>query len=259
MHLEADVALVSGPPLRQYRRMTQLTALVTGSSRGIGAAIAQGLRARGVRVIGHATRAADAETIAADLTDPTAPAALWDEALARSAHGRIDLLVNNAGQFVANPISLSDIEWLDNWEDALRINLTAAAALSRYAVKHWLAQERAGRIVHIASRAAHRGDSPDHWHYAAAKGGMIAMHKTIARHYASKGVMSYAICPGFTDTAMAGDYLASRGGAGLLADIPLGRVATPEEIASMAVYCGLDAPESMTGAVLDANGASYVR
>ena len=259
MHLEADVALVSGPLLRQYRCMTQLTALVTGSSRGIGAAIAQGLRARGVQVIGHASRAHDADTIAADLTDPTAPAALWDEALARSAHGRIDLLVNNAGQFVANPISLSDIEWLDNWEDALRINLTAAAALSRYAVKHWLAGERAGRIVHIASRAAHRGDSPDHWHYAAAKGGMIAMHKTIARHYAKDGVMSYAICPGFTDTAMADDYLASRGGAGLLADIPLGRVATPDEIASMAVYCGLDAPESMTGAVLDANGASYVR
>ena len=88
---------------------------------------------------------------------------------------------------------------------------------------------------------------------------MIAMPKTIARHYAIKGIMSYAICPGFTDTSMADDYLASRGGAGLLADIPLGRVATPDEIATMAVFCALDAPESMTGAVLDANGASYVR
>lgn len=238
--------------------MTQLTALVTGSSRGIGGAIAQGLRTRGVQVIGHATRAVDASTIAADLTDPTAPAAIWDEALER-AGGRIDILVNNAGQFVANPINLSDIEWLDNWEDALRINLTASAELSRYAVKHWLADARGGRVVHIASRAAYRGDSPDHWHYAAAKGGMIAMHKTIARHYANKGVMSYAICPGFTDTAMADDYLASRGGPALLADIPLGRVARPEEIASIAVFCALDAPESMTGAVLDANGASYVR
>jgi len=237
---------------------TPLTALVTGSSRGIGAAIAQALRARGVQVIGHATRAVDPSTIAADLTDPTAPSAIWDEALDR-AGGRIDLLVNNAGQFAANPIALSDIEWLDNWEDALRINLTAAAELSRFAVRHWLADARGGRIVHIASRAAYRGDSPDHWHYAAAKGGMIAMHKTIARQYAIKGIMSYAICPGFTDTAMAGDYLASRGGPGLLADIPLGRVATPDEIAAMAVFCALDAPESMTGAVLDANGASYVR
>lgn len=239
--------------------MTQLTALVTGSSRGIGAAIAAALRARGVRVIGHATTAIDPETIAANLTDPIAPSAIWDEALARSSLGRINLLVNNAGQFSANPISLSDIQWLDNWEDTLRINLTAAAELSRYAVKHWQAQQHGGRIVHIASRAAYRGDSPEHWHYAAAKAGMIGLHKTIARHYAAEGIMSYAICPGFTDTAMAGDYLASRGGAGLLADIPLGRVATPDEIAAMAVFCALDAPESMTGAVLDANGASYVR
>ena len=238
--------------------MTQPVALVTGTSRGIGAATAAALRARGVTVIGHATRAVDADTIPADLADPTAPAKLWEEAL-RRAGGRIDLLVNNAGLFQPNPIALSDIAWLDNWEDTLRINLTAAAELSRFAVRHWLERESGGRIVHIASRAAYRGDSPDHWHYAAAKGGMIAMHKTIARQYAAKGIMSYAICPGFTDTAMAGDYLASRGGAGLLADIPLGRVAAPEEIATMATFCALDAPESMTGAVLDANGASYVR
>ncbi|MFM5948856.1 MAG: SDR family NAD(P)-dependent oxidoreductase [Novosphingobium sp.] len=239
--------------------MTQLTALVTGSSRGIGAAIAAAMRKRGVRVIGHASKAHDADTIGADLADPTAPAQIWQEALDRSPTGRIDVLVNNAGLFAANPITLSDIQWLDNWEDSLRINLTAAAELSRYAVRHWLAGARGGRVVHIASRAAYRGDSPDHWHYAAAKGGMIAMHKTIARQYANLGIMSYAICPGFTDTAMAGDYLASRGGPGLLADIPLGRVATPEEIAAIAAFCALDAPESMTGAVLDANGASYVR
>ena len=238
--------------------MTQTTALVTGSSRGIGAAIAAQLRQRGVRVIGHASREVDAATIGADLADPTAPARIWEQALAR-ADGQIDLLINNAGLFATNPLVLSDIEWLDNWEDTLRINLTAAAELSRFAVKHWLERAGRGRIVHIASRAGYRGDSPDHWHYAAAKGGMIAMHKTIARQYAAKGVMSYAICPGFTDTAMAGDYLASRGGPGLLADIPLGRVATPDEIAAIATFCALDAPESMTGAVLDANGASYVR
>ena len=238
--------------------MSHQTALVTGSTRGIGAAIANGLRARGVIVIGHGSRTADADTIAADLADPVAAAALWDAALERS-DGRIDILVNNAGLFAANPIDASDIQWLDKWEEVLRINLTAAAELSRYAVKHWLARGTGGRIIHIASRAGHRGDSPDHWHYAAAKGGMLAMHKTIARHYAVHGILSYAIAPGFTDTAMAGDYLASRGGAALLADIPLGRVATPDEIASIAIFCALDAPPSMTGATLDANGASYVR
>jgi NAD(P)-dependent dehydrogenase (short-subunit alcohol dehydrogenase family) len=243
--------------------MDKPTILLTGSSRGIGAAISDALKMRGARVIGHATRAADADTIAADFSEYGAPQTLWQEAL-ELAGGRIDVLVNNAGLFAANPLDTSDIAWLDGWEDTMRINLTAAAQLSRYAVRHW--QEREvpesgirGRIVHVASRAGHRGDSPEHWHYAAAKGGMLALHKTIARAYAAEGILSFAIAPGFVDTAMAGDYLASRGGTGLLADIPLGRVATPVEIARIATFCALDAPPSMTGTTIDANGASYVR
>ena len=221
-------------------------------------AIADALRARGATVIGHATYAWDDGTIVADLLEPMAPQRLWDAALER-AGGTIDGIVNNAGIFAGNPLESSDIAWLDGWEDTLRINLTAAAQLSRFAVRHWLERETEGRLVHIASRAGHRGDSPDHWHYAASKAGMLALHKTIARGYAASGILSFAIAPGFTDTAMAEDYLASRGGPGLLADIPLGRVATPGEIAVMAAFCALDAPPSMTGAVLDANGASYVR
>jgi NAD(P)-dependent dehydrogenase (short-subunit alcohol dehydrogenase family) len=232
--------------------------LLTGSSRGIGAAARDALQDRGAVVIGQATSATDENTLAADFTQPAAPQMLWEEALDRSG-GQIDVLINNAGFFDANPIGASDIEWLDKWEETLRINLTAAAQLSRFAVRHWQDTGRKGRIVHVASRAGYRGDSPQHWHYAAAKGGMIAMHKTIARGYAGAGIISFAVTPGFTDTAMAGDYLASRGGADLLRDIPLGRVATPEEIASIITYCALDAPESMTGAVIDANGASYVR
>ncbi|HSG55062.1 MAG TPA: SDR family oxidoreductase [Paracoccaceae bacterium] len=232
--------------------------LVTGSSRGIGAAIAAQLRARGARVIGHATTATDPHTIPADFAEPVAPQMLWGEALDR-LDGRIDALVNNAGLFTPNPLDGSDIAWLDGWEDTIRINLTAAAQLSRFAVRHWQERGSGGRLVHIASRAGHRGDSPAHWHYAAAKAGMLAMHKTIARAYAADGVLSFAVAPGFTDTDMAGDYLASRGGAGLLADIPLGRVATPEEVATIAVFCAMDAPASMTGTTIDANGASYVR
>ena len=232
-------------------------ALVTGSTRGIGAAIATALELRGVTVIGHGSRGGDG-VIGADLAEPTAPQALWEEALERGG-GRIDVLVNNAGLFSANPIDSSDIAWLDAWEDTQRINLTSAAQLCRFAVRKWLEDRSTGRIVNIASRAAHRGDSPDHWHYAAAKAGMVAMTKTIARAYAAKGVVAYAVCPGFTDTSMADDYLATRGGPGLVADIPLGRVATPDEIATIAAFCALDAPPSMTGAVLDANGASYVR
>jgi NAD(P)-dependent dehydrogenase (short-subunit alcohol dehydrogenase family) len=237
--------------------MDRTAILVTGSTRGIGAALADALAARGASVVRHGRSAAPG-VIGADLGEPATAERLWDQALA-AAGGSLDVLVNNAGLFLPNPLDVSDIAWLDGWEETLRINLTAAAQLSRLAVRHWQTRGVPGRVVHIASRAAYRGDSPAHWHYAAAKGGMIAMHKTIARAYAAQGILSFAVTPGFTDTGMAGDYLTSRGGAGLLADIPLGRVASPEEIATIGVFCALDAPPSMTGAVIDANGASYVR
>ncbi len=227
--------------------------LLTGGSRGIGAAIADTLRAD------HALAVqSTGGDLAADFDDPTAPADLWVRALDLLG-GRIDVLINNAGIFEPNPIDLCDAEWVGGWERTLRINLTAAAELSRLAVRHWQERGIPGRIVNIASRAAHRGDSPAHWHYAAAKGGMVAMTKTIARAYAKDRILAFAICPGFTMTGMAEEYLESRGGDKLLADIPLGRVAMPEEVAVIAAFCATQAPESMTGAVLDVNGASYVR
>ena len=232
--------------------------LLTGSSRGIGAATYEALITRGCAVIGHQTRPGAPEAIPADFRDPLAAQRLWDTAVDQ-AGGEVDVLINNAGLFEPNRIDRSDLEWLDAWEDTLRINLTAAAQLSRLAIRHWQQRGVGGRIVHVASRAAYRGDSPAHWHYAAAKGGMVAMHKTIARGFAQEGILSFAVTPGFTDTAMAGDYLETRGGPGLLADIPLGRVAEPDEIAKVIAFCALDAPPSMTGAVIDANGASFVR
>ncbi|QJU59391.1 SDR family oxidoreductase [Sphingomonas sp. AP4-R1] len=230
--------------------------LVTGSSRGIGAAIVEAL-APSARVIGHGTRAGS-DRISADLSQPGAAGALWAEALDR-LDGRIDILVNNAGIFEATPLDLPDADWLSGWERTMQINLTASAELCRLAVRHFQERAAGGRIVNVASRAAYRGDSPAHWHYAASKGGMVAMTKTIARAYAGAGILAFAVCPGFTMTGMADDYLASRGGDKLLADIPLGRVALPAEVAETVRFLSLTAPPSMTGAVLDINGASYVR
>jgi 3-oxoacyl-[acyl-carrier protein] reductase len=228
--------------------------LLTGSSRGIGAAIASALTAADSNVVGHGT----ASGIPADFADPAAPDRLWEAALDQSG-GRIDVLINNAGVFEANPLDGDDDAWLAGWERTMQVNLTASAILCRRAVKHWQQRGCGGRIVNVASRAAYRGDSPAHWHYAASKAGMVAMTKTIARGYAGQGILAFAICPGFTMTGMAEDYLESRGGDKLLADIPLGRVAMPEEVAETARWLALDAPASMTGAVLDVNGASYVR
>jgi len=225
--------------------------LITGASRGIGAAVAASFDPATTSVVTMSSKDGD-------LNDPDTPARLWAKAL-EALDGRIDVLVNNAGVFEENPISRADAEWLASWDRTMQINLTASADLCRRAVLHWQASGASGRIVNIASRAAHRGDSPAHWHYAASKAGMVAMTKTIARAYAKEGIYAFAICPGFTMTGMAEDYLESRGGDKLLADIPLGKVADPEEVAVMAKFCALDAPPSMTGAVLDVNGASYVR
>ena len=235
-----------------------MTIIVTGSSRGIGASILATLRDGGHAVIGQATTTGSGADIAADFADPAAPRALWDAALAR-AGGTIDVLINNAGVFEANPIAHADEQWVAQWKRTMRVNLTASAELCRFAVLHWQERKSGGRIINIASRAAYRGDSPEHWHYAAAKAGMVAMTKSIARGYAAEGILAFAVCPGFTMTGMAEDYLASRDGDRLLADIPLGRVAQAEEVAEVARFLALDAPPSMTGAVLDVNGASYVR
>ena len=228
--------------------------LLTGASRGIGAAIADTLTGDGLRLVGQGTRSG----IPADFNDPTAPQRLWQQAL-DALDGRIDVLINNAGIFEAAPLDLDHGDWVAGWEKTMRVNLTASAELCRLAVRNWQAGGQPGRIVNIASRAAYRGDSPAHWHYAASKAGMVGMTKSIARGYASQGILAFAICPGFTMTGMAEDYLSSRGGDKLLADIPLGRVADPQEVATLARFCALEAPASMTGAVLDINGASYVR
>jgi NAD(P)-dependent dehydrogenase (short-subunit alcohol dehydrogenase family) len=232
--------------------------LITGSSRGIGAAALAALDQAGHRVVGQSTAGSDT-LIAADFTDPDAPRRLWEQAFER-LDGRIDVLVNNAGIFEAVADNAGDEEWHAAWGRTLAINLQASADLCRLAIAHFRSSETVGgRIVNVASRAAYRGDSPSHWHYAASKAGMIAMTKSIARGYAGEGILAFAVCPGFVMTGMAEDYVASRGGDKLLADIPLGRVASADEIGETIRWLAIDAPPSATGAVIDVNGASFVR
>jgi 3-oxoacyl-[acyl-carrier protein] reductase len=231
----------------------KLNILVTGSSRGIGRAIIEALA--GHAAVGHSTQGGEGR-IAVDLEQPEAAERLWSEALERL--DRIDVLVNNAGIFEAAPVEQGSEAWLAHWERTMRVNLTASAELCRLAVLHFR-EQGGGRIVNVASRAAYRGDSPQHWHYAASKAGMIGMTKTIARGYAGENILAFAVCPGFTMTGMADDYVESRGGAKLLADIPLGRVAAADEVAETVRWLAVDAPASATGSVVDVNGASYVR
>ena len=231
--------------------------LVTGASRGIGAATLELLQSTGHQVVGHSSRGGG-DLVAGDLMDPEAPRKIWEDALDR-LDGRIDVLVNNAGIYEAIAEDASDADWRLAWFTMLRVNLTAHADLARLAVLHYRDRGEGGRIVNVASRAAWRGDSAHHWHYAASKGAIVAMTKTIARGYAAEGIYAFAVSPGFTVSEMTEDYLAGRGGAAIVADIPLGRVATTDEVAEAIRWLAVDAPASTTGTVVDVNGASYVR
>ena len=168
------------------------------------------------------------------------------------------MLVNIAGIFEGVAVDVSDDEWDAAWARTLQVNLQATASLCRLAINHF--RERGGgRIVNVASRAAYRGDSPNHWHYAASKAGMIGMTKTIARAYAADNILVIAVAPGFTVSEMTEEYLAGRGGAAIVADIPLGRVTSTTEVAEAIRWLAIDAPAASTSSVIDLNGASYVR
>ena len=234
-----------------------MNVLITGASRGIGAAAYALFKSTGHKVVGHSTKGGG-ELIAGDLQQADAPRAIWAEALER-LDGRIDVLVNNAGIYEAVAAEVDDDrEWRSQWSRTMTINLQAPADLSRFAIRHFR-EIGGGRIVNVASRAAWRGDSPQHWHYAASKGALIAMTKSIARGYASEGILAFAVSPGFTVSEMTEEYLTVRGGEKILAEIPLGRVASTDEVAETIRWLAIDAPPSATGANIDVNGASYVR
>jgi 3-oxoacyl-[acyl-carrier protein] reductase len=229
--------------------------LLTGASRGIGAAAYELLRSSGHEVVGHSTRGGG-DLVAGDLSDPAVPRLIWEQALARL--GRIDALVNNAGIYEGIADDASDADWQAAWNRTLTVNLTSAADLCRLAVQDFR-ENGGGRIVNVASRAAFRGDSPQHWHYAASKAAMIGMTKSIARGYAADNILAFAVAPGFTVSEMTEEYLSGRGGAAILADIPLGRVTSTDEVAEAIRWLAVDAPAASTGSVIDLNGASYVR
>jgi len=243
------------------------TVLVTGASRGIGAAIARQAADAGASLILHATAAGPeidevaesrkippSRLIFEDLAEPEAGFRLFEKAL--GAAPRIDAVVNNAGIYVESPLTAPRREWLDAWSKTNAVNVQAPADICQAAIGHFR-RTGGGIVVNIASRAGHRGDAIDGAAYAASKGAVLAMTKTFARALAAENILFYALAPGWVETRMAPKDVEARRRA--VADIPLGRVATPEEVAAMAVFLLSGDCASATGATFDINGASYVR
>lgn len=242
--------------------------LVTGASRGIGRAVAQAFAREGDRVaVHHRDSAALAlqvlaglpgeghTVVRADLADARAVRQMVDQAAADL--GGLDVLVNNAGIYVWHPITeVSYEQWQDVWHQTMAVNLTGAANATWCAVQHM--KDAGGRIVNVTSRGAFRGE-PRHPAYGASKAGLNAFGQSMARALAPFGISVAMVAPGYVETEMAADDLNSVRGEQIRAQSPFNRVATPEEIAAAVVYLASDQAEWASGAILDLNGASYLR
>ena len=245
--------------------------LVTGGSRGIGAAICRAFADRGDRVAVHYGSSAGlaAQTVAslagagaghvavqADMADADGVRRMVDSAAEQL--GRLDVLVNNAGVFVAQPpLEVSYDEWQDSWGQTLATNLVGAANASYCAIPH-LRAAGGGAIVNVSSRGAFRGE-PRNPAYGASKAGMNALGQSLAIALAPEGISVGTVAPGFVQTEMAREVLDGPGGDAVRAQSPFGRVARPEEVAAAVLW--LASPEALfsTGTIIDVNGASYLR
>ena len=242
--------------------------LVTGASRGIGAAVARAFAEQGDRVAVHygSARAAAEEVAAslpgdghavvgADLVEPEAVRAMVAEAA--EALGGLEVLVNNAGLFVGHPITETTYEeWQRAWHDTLAVNLLGAANATWCAVPHMI-EAGGGRIVNVSSRGAFRGE-PKHPAYGASKAALVAFGQSMARALGPHRIAVATVAPGWTRTDMATERLADRE-AEIRAETPMGRGATPAVVAAAVIFLASAGAEMASGSVIDVNGASFLR
>jgi NAD(P)-dependent dehydrogenase (short-subunit alcohol dehydrogenase family) len=243
--------------------------LVTGASRGIGQAIAHAFAAQGDRVAIHYNAAAPAAeavraglpggghaVVQADLADPAAVRRMVDDAAAQL--GGLDVLVNNAGIYEQHLITEASYEeWQAAWQDTLGVNLIGAVNATWCAVRHMIPRG-GGRIINVTSRGAYRGE-PRHPAYGAGKAGLNAFGQSMARYLAPHGIAVTSVAPGYVQTDMTTQELASPRGEVIRGQSPFDRVARPQEIAAAVLYLASPEAEWASGAVLDLNGASYLR
>jgi 3-oxoacyl-[acyl-carrier protein] reductase len=243
---------------------------VTGAGRGIGAAIAETVVKTGGSVVVHDVTstggvaelkqklgAERCHVVAGDLANGAEVPRIWREA--EAWRGRIDVLVNNAGIYESADIADPFDKWAASWHRTLEVNLVAPGHFCREAIRHFKARKGGGIIINLASRAGFRGDDADYMHYAASKGGIVAMTRTIARHFGRDGITAFAVAPGFVRTNLNKAFFDQFGVEGAAKDIPLGEIAEPQDIANTIVFLASGLARHATGTTIDINGASYVR
>ena len=246
-----------------------MVVLVTGGSRGIGRAVVEQFAAEGATlvVLFRADRRAAQDTLAvlpagdhmavqADVADAEQVRALVGEVI--DSLGRIDVLVNNAGIYEEHRIlETSAEEWQRVWRRTIDTNLIGPANLIHAVAPHMISAG-GGRIVNVSSRGAFRGE-PNYPAYGASKAGLNSLGQSIARALGPHGIYVTTVAPGFVETDMAAPYLDGPAGEAIRAQSPLNRAATPDEVARLVVFLASPGTESATGAIVDINGASYLR
>ncbi|MBT3316252.1 MAG: SDR family oxidoreductase [Anaerolineae bacterium] len=243
--------------------------LITGGSRGIGKACAEGFAKRGAKVAINYVRNKDAAhlTLAglpgeghilaqADVSDPNAIEGLIAETV--KGLGGLNIVVNNAGISQKHPINdVSYEEWQASWDRILSVNLRAPANVIYWATQYFL-KNGGGRIVNVSSRGAFRGE-PEMPAYGASKAGLNAMSQSLAQKLAPNNIYLGVVAPGFVETEMVTHVLESERGEGIRNQSPLGRVAQPEEVAYAVIFLAAEESKFSTGTIIDVNGASYLR
>jgi NAD(P)-dependent dehydrogenase (short-subunit alcohol dehydrogenase family) len=239
-----------------------MIALTTGTSRGIGKSIAQKLLNEGHEVIGT-SRSTNHEFpnnenyrhLACDLSKPEEVEKL--KAVFHEAEIP-EVLINNAGMFAEADFEISDEEWLANWDLTLQVNLRSAALISKWALNAWKKAGIEGRLINISSRAGTRGDTQEYASYAASKGGMTALTKSIARSFGKHGITAYTIAPGFVNTDMAQGSINVYGEDYLTKDLALDSIAPPEQIAEISYLLAAGKLKHATGQTFHVNSGSYL-
>lgn len=243
------------------------TILVTGASQGIGKAIAIALSESGATVAlqynrnlaeAEATLAAmkgKAQLFQADFSQPDEVIRLYEAVTEQM--GALDVVVNNAGIAIETPDDTEDEDWIFNFQKTLNVNLLAAGILCKKVVADFKKQQ-SGIIINISSRAAFRGDTADYLAYAASKGGLMSLTRSIARMYGKDGITAFDVAPGFTRTAMAQQFIDEYGEAYARQDIALNRLTEPTDIAPIVVFLASGLATHATGTTIHVNAASYV-
>lgn len=242
--------------------------LVTGATGGIGRPLVKLLAAQGARpIIHYGRKKKDAEALLeeisgngavvhADLTIQSEARALWQRA-EREA-GDIYALVNNAGIRSEVTVDADPETWASIWEREFRVNFFAAADLCKEAVQHFIAR-KGGRIINIASRAGQRGYAADAMPYGASKAALINLSRSLARSFGEHGIVSVAVAPGWVRTEMVEGLLDRVGEEAATGDIPIRRMADPQEVAEIVTFALQPSQMSINGATIDVNGGSYIR